>query len=92
VLRIFKAQYNKRVSPVEVNVKLVSTFAKYRGNLANDKATVKEGSVIRDLAKKVGLPSKLVRLVFINGKQVDLGTPLSEGDTVFFLPPALGGG
>jgi len=77
---------------MEVSVKLISTFAKYKKNLANDKATVKEGSVIRDLAKEIGLPPKLVRLVFINGKQVDLDTVLSEGDTVFFLPPALGGG
>ena len=77
---------------MEVSVKLISTFAKYKKNLVNDNAMVKEGSAIRDLAKEIGLPPKLVRLVFINGKQVDLDTVLSEGDTVFFLPPALGGG
>ena len=78
--------------PMEVNVKLGSTFSKYTENLANGKATVKEGGIVRDLVKEVNLPLKLVRLIFINGKQGDLDAVLSEGDTVFFLPPAIGGG
>ncbi|MCG2774192.1 MAG: hypothetical protein L6406_00795 [Desulfobacterales bacterium] len=78
--------------PIEVNVKLGSTFSKYTENLADGKATVKEGATVRDLVKEVILPLKLVRLIFINGKQGALESILSEGDTVFFLPPAIGGG
>lgn len=78
--------------PIEVNVKLVATFSKYTENLANGKTTVKDGAIVRDLVKKVDLPLKLIRLIFINGKQGDLDAVLSEGDTVFFLPPAIGGG
>ena len=78
--------------PMEVNVKLGSTFSKYTENLANGKITVKEGAIVRNLVKEVNLPLKLVRLIFINGKQGDLDAVLSEGDTVFFLPPAIGGG
>jgi len=78
--------------PMEVNVKLGSTFSKYTENLSDGKATLKERATVRDLAKEVSLPLKLVRLTFINGKQRRLKSVLSEGDTVFFLPPAIGGG
>ena len=78
--------------PMKVNVKVGSTFSKYTENLANGKATVKEEATVRDLVKEVTLPLKLVRLIFINGKQGELESVLSEGDTVFFLPPAIGGG
>jgi molybdopterin converting factor small subunit len=82
----------EKVLPIEVNVKLVATFSKYEKNLAKGKTTVKDGAIVRDLVKKVDLPLKLIRLIFINGKQGDLNAILSEGDTVFFLPPAIGGG
>lgn len=78
--------------PMKVNVKVGSTFSKYTENLADGKATVKEEATVRDLVKEVTLPLKLVRLIFINGKQGELESVLSEGDTVFFLPPAIGGG
>ncbi|HUU39465.1 MAG TPA: MoaD/ThiS family protein [Desulfatiglandales bacterium] len=77
---------------MKVNVKVGSTFSKYTENLADGKATVKEEATVRDLVKEVTLPLKLVRLIFINGKQGELESVLSEGDTVFFLPPAIGGG
>jgi molybdopterin converting factor small subunit len=77
---------------MEVHVKLISTFSKYRENLNNSKAVVKDGDTVEALAKKVGLPLKYVRLVFVNGKQEELDRVLTEGDSVFFLPPAIGGG
>jgi len=78
--------------PIEVNVKLGSTFSKYTENLSDGKATLKERATVQDLVKEVALPFKLVKLIFINGKQGRFESVLSEGDTVFFLPPAIGGG
>jgi len=77
---------------MDVHVKLISTFARYRENLNNGKAMLKKGDTIETLAKKIGLHLKYVRLVFVNGKQKDLDTVLTGDDTVFFLPPAIGGG
>ncbi len=77
---------------MEVSVKLVSTFLEYEKNLDQGKATLNDGETVGMLAEKIGLPMKYVRLVFINGKQVDLGSVLSQGDNIYFVPPALGGG
>lgn len=77
---------------MEVNVKLISTFSQYKKNLDNGKATLKKGDSIEVLARQIGLPVKYVRLVFVNGKQADLNTVLSEGDEVFFPPAGIAGG
>lgn len=47
---------------------------------------------VLDLVRFLGLPEEQVRLIAVNGKQSDLQTVLSEGDTVFIFPPAIGGG
>lgn len=77
---------------MEVSVKLISNFLVYEKNLHQGKATVEDGDTVETLARKLGLPMKYVRLVFVNGKQVGLESVLSQDDSVFFLPPALGGG
>jgi molybdopterin converting factor small subunit len=77
---------------MEVRVKLVSTFRKYRDTLNDDKTHLEKGSTVRDLALKIGLPLKYVKLTAVNGKQTDLDFPLSNNDTVYFFPPAIGGG
>ena len=76
---------------MNVNVRLLSTFEKLKHNLDNGKATINEGTTVKELAGKIGLPLKYVRIVAVNNKQVDLNTVLSEGDRVLFLPPAIGG-
>ena len=75
-----------------VTVKLIATFAKYLENTDNGRVTLSEGATVRDLAEKLGLPIKYVRIIAVNGTQGDLGTLLSESDEVFIFPPALGGG
>jgi len=80
------------MSVMEVRVKLVSTFRKYQDTLKGDIAHVEKGSTVRDLALKIGLPLKYLKLTAVNGKQTDLDFPLSNGDTVYFFPPAIGGG
>jgi molybdopterin converting factor small subunit len=76
---------------MEVTVNLMSTFARYMKN-GNSKITIKKGSTIRDLARQLRLPEKYVRIITVNGKQVDLDKMLSAGDIVFIFPPAIGGG
>lgn len=77
---------------MEVTVNLLSTFAKYGKDLQGDRMTIVDGATVRDLAQELGLPLKLVRIITVNSKQSDLGSTLADGDVVYFLPPALGGG
>ena len=75
-----------------VNVKLMSTFAKYLENHPDGKVEIQDGTTVRGLAEILGLPIKLVRVITVNGKQEDLDKVLSDGDLVYIFPPAMGGG
>ncbi len=77
---------------MRVKVKLLSVFARYAREDADGLTAVQEGSKIRDLAEGLGLPVDQVRVITVNGRQVFLDEPLSEGDDVVIFPPAFGGG
>ena len=77
---------------MKVDVKLMSIFARFQKSDSEGKTTIKDGETVLDLVRFLGLPEEQVRLIAVNGKQSDLGTVLSEGDTVFIFPPAIGGG
>jgi molybdopterin converting factor small subunit len=77
---------------MEVTVNLISIFSKYMEGRIGNKIQVEDGATVGSLAKELGLPEKYVRIVTVNGKQVGLDNPLSDGDVIFFFPPAIGGG
>lgn len=77
---------------MQITVKLLSTFAKYYPNPESDKIAIEDCSTVQDLVEQLGIPRKRVRIITINGKQSDINAVLSNGDLVYLLPPALGGG
>ena len=77
---------------MKVIAKLMSIFAKYQKCDEDGKTTIKDGATVLDLVRELGIPEKQVRIIAVNGKQSELDTVLSEGDTVFIFPPAAGGG
>lgn len=77
---------------MKVTAKLMSIFAKYHKCDEDGKTIIKDGSTVLDLVRELGIPEKQVRIIAVNGKQSELDTVLSEGDTVFVFPPAAGGG
>jgi len=52
---------------------------------------VAPGETVGGLAARLGIPPDEVKLVFVNGGNVELDTVLHEGDSVSLLP-AVGGG
>ena len=77
---------------MRVKVKLLSVFATHAREDAEGLTAIPEGATVRTLAESLGLPLDLVRIIAINGTQVGLEEPLSEGDAVYIFPPAFGGG
>lgn len=77
---------------MEVRVKLMSLFEEYQKGNPDGRVTLEEGATVLDLVRELGIPERLVRILTVNGKQGNLQTALSEGDTIFLFPPAFGGG
>lgn len=48
-------------------------------------------SSLLDLARNLGLPVEDIKIAMLNGRRVDLNSPVSDGDRVAFFP-AVGGG
>ena len=46
---------------------------------------------VLDLARAIGLPIEDIKISMLNGRRVELNTPVSDGDRVGFFP-AVGGG
>jgi sulfur-carrier protein len=55
-----------------------------------DDREVSEGETARGLIKQLGFPLEDIKIVFVNGKIVDLDTVLKDGDRLG-LSPATGG-
>ncbi|KKM10141.1 hypothetical protein SY88_15265 [Clostridiales bacterium PH28_bin88] len=49
------------------------------------------GTTVQDACQKLGIDLTEVLLIDINGQKVDLGTTLSDGDTLGFFPMISGG-
>ena len=77
---------------MKVKVKLMSIFSQYSKSDKDGNTSVKDCGTVMDLVKELGLPPEQVRILTVNGRQSDLNTVLSEGDTIFIFPPAMGGG
>ena len=75
-----------------VRVMLVSKFANFAKDICDGKVDINDNSSVRDLAEKIGLPIKYVRIILVNEEQASLETVLVNNDRVTFLPPAVGGG
>ncbi len=77
---------------MRVKVKLPSVFAAHAQEDADGLTAVPDGATVRDLAERLGLPLDHVRIITVNGRQVDLDHRLAESDQVYLFPPAFGGG
>jgi molybdopterin converting factor small subunit len=71
---------------------LVSKFAKFAEQLGDGEVEIEDSSSVYDLAQKIGLPLKHVKIILVNEVQASLETVLVNNDRVTFLPPVVGGG
>ena len=76
---------------MEITFKLTGSLADVMGRDPSGRITLTEGSLLRDLIAELKIPDMHAKLIFINGKQVGLDSPLKENDNVVLLP-LIGGG
>lgn len=50
-----------------------------------------EGSSVKDLVRKLGVPEELASVVIVSDANVDLSHVLQDGDRVTLIPPLAGG-
>jgi len=80
---------------IEVEVRLYATLRRYRPELKVGEAlslNLEEGTTVRQLLEeKLGIPSEVVKTVFVNGIAQELDHVLADGDRVGIFPPVAGG-
>lgn len=75
---------------MEINLNLFVTLAKYQP-ISSGTYPIKEGAVIEDLIRTLGVPDEEAKLVFVNGKRKDRDYVLQNKDRVGIFPPVGGG-
>jgi sulfur-carrier protein len=79
---------------VRVEVQLFATLVSFMPpESRNGAATLEmpEGSTVRDVAGRLGIPGDLDRVSLVNGQEAEPERPLRPGDVVTVFPPLMGG-
>ena len=79
---------------MKVRVKLIATYLQHlppgtNGNITTVDAP--DGSTIKEVLTPFGIPLDDSSVIVLNGLTVDLGTPVSEGDTISAFSAIAGG-
>ena len=77
---------------MKINLKCFSSLVNpgtcdYRDSTGHE---LPDGQTVEDLVRKAGIDMKDLKVAFVNGRVVDVGTVLKDGDQVG-LAPAVGG-
>lgn len=79
---------------IEVKVRLYATLRRYRPELKAGEflsLNLEEGTTVRQLLEKLGIPTEVVKTTFVNGVAQKLDHVLADGDRVGVFPPVAGG-
>jgi len=75
---------------LKVNLKLFASIRKF-SEKDNLEINIEEGSTVKDLLYKIGIPQDEPLLIIINEYTRERETPLQAGDTVCLFPIIAGG-
>ena len=79
---------------MRVEVRLFATLAAFLPPDGRDGAAeleIPEGSTVAEVARRLGIPPDLGRVVLVNGRDVGSEAPLAALDVVTIFPPLAGG-
>lgn len=73
-----------------IELRLFATLERYLPETAHA-YRIQEGSRVRDMVVRLGIPLEKAKLIFVNGRKADLETVLYGGERVGIFPPVGGG-
>lgn len=79
---------------MRVGITLFATLARYLPEGGRDGVAfleVPEGSTVGDVARALGIPAILPRVILVNDEDADADRRLRAGDSVTLFPPLAGG-
>lgn len=79
---------------MRVEVRLFATLEAFLPPDGRDGAAeleIPEGSTVTEVARRLGIPTDLARVVLVNGRDVGSEAPLAALDVVTIFPPLAGG-
>ncbi len=79
---------------MKAEIRLFASFTEHLPPTAEGQKAeleLKEGTTIRDVLEKQGVPLDVVKLVFANGVKEQMDYIIQEGDRIGAFPPVAGG-
>jgi sulfur carrier protein ThiS len=73
-----------------IEIKLFASLDRYRP-ASGDRCEIPEGTTVRQLIDRLGIPEAKARLVFVDGRKADWETVLQNGQRLGVFPPVGGG-
>ncbi len=75
---------------IKINLNLFVSLSKYLPE-NSDEINVSKKTTVAELIQNLGIPSELVKLIFVNGKMQNINYQLKDNDRVGLFPPVGGG-
>ena len=79
---------------MKIDVQLFASLGRYAPSgdgTAPREVSLEEGATVGTLLDRLGVPTEVVKLVFVNGVHATGRTALHDGDRVGVFPPVAGG-
>ena len=80
---------------MKIEMRLYASLARYMPEQKRGSRTqvmeISEGTTIGEVLQRMNVPTKAVKLIFVNGVRAQIDQDLKDGDKIGIFPPVAGG-